>query len=98
MYEYIIVPCLFGAMLSTTICRLLIFWQKERTGRVFCFALVFATLCFLYLVSALRLAIPLRDTARAVLFLALVCGGFFEWRELIVYLRKKAEILQPKEI
>lgn len=91
VYRIVIIPALFGVLCMTTVARALIFWQKERTARVFFFFIAFLTLCLLYLVAALKLPTYLIDVGRITFFLSMLLGSIFEWKELIVYQIQKAQ-------
>jgi hypothetical protein len=88
---------LFGLVLLITIYKALVLWQMERTPLTICSFLVFASLQFLYLVTAAHWPTTWRDVARVVFLTALVGDNVFGWRALIVFLSaKNAGIVDAK--
>jgi len=89
----IFIPILFGLILITTILRGIIFWQMERTPKVFAFFMVFLCFCLLYLVLALapypQWQQAFRDSVRLVLLTSLVVGNWFQLVELRSFLAEK---------
>jgi len=82
-------PILFGLLLITAVNRAIVFWQEERSPQIFYIAMTYSCFCLLYLASSLEWPAPWRDAIRAILLWALAWGNWYEWRELIVFLRKK---------
>lgn len=93
------VPIVVGLFLSSTFCRLftIIVIKEEQTLKAFFFLLMFATFCFLYLVSALALSDFWHRTGQTVLFLSLALGNLFEWRDFLVKMREKDEVYHHVE-
>lgn len=98
LYTYLM-PILAGLSLLTFFCRLLTIWQKERTQRALVFSLVYFGLFILFLTFSLYsrtmqlvLALPYlvaSTGAYLLLAFALLLGNWYEWRDLVGYLRRK---------
>ena len=84
-------PLLFGLLLIAAINRVIVFWQRERTPRIFYEAMTYSCLFVLYLASALEWPSFWRDVARVILIWALVLGNWHEWRKLFVFLHRKED-------
>lgn len=85
----ILAPLIFGLLLITALNRAAVFWQRERTPRIFYSFLTFLMLCLLYLASSLVWPTLWRETVRVLLVLALIWGNYHEWKYLVEFLRKK---------
>lgn len=88
-WNIIYAAVLFGLVLLITIYKAVVLWQIERTPLAICSFLVFASLQFLYLVTAAHWPTWWRDAARIVFLAALLGDGVFGWRWLIVHLANK---------
>lgn len=88
-FTTIFAPLLFGLLLITALNRALVFWQRERSQRIFYSFLTFFCFCLLYVAAALLWPALWRDTIRIVLLWALVWGNYHEWKYLVDFLRKK---------
>ena len=82
-------PILFGLLLITAVNRAIVFWQEERSPQIFYIAMTYSCFCLLYLASSLEWPAPWRDAIRVVLLWSLAWGNWYEWRELLAFLRKK---------
>lgn len=85
------VPFLFILLLSASICRLVIFWQMERSVRVMAFLVVFVSFGVLVLGTTIKLPETVRTVTRCFLIGSLVIGNYLDWHALIVFLHKKYE-------
>jgi len=94
----ILAPLIFGLLLIMVLNRAIVFWQRERTERIFYSFLFFLTLCLLYLSLALAWPSLWREVVRVLLVWSLIWGNYHEWTDLVEFLRKKYNARQADVI
>lgn len=85
----ILAPLIFGLLLITALNRAAVFWYQEKSPRIFFSAMIFLTLCLLYLASSLMWSVFWREVVRVLMVLSLVLGNYYEWHNLRDFVRKK---------
>lgn len=98
IYTYLM-PVLAGLSLLTVICRVVTIWQKERTRRAIAFGLVYVSLFVLFLLFSLyarmtplvpvEFFLPVTTGGYVLLALAMALGNYYEWSDLVAFLRRK---------
>lgn len=101
VYTYLM-PLLAGFAFLNATCRVLVLWQKERSGRAVAFLLVHTSLFLLFLLFSIyarmtplvpvKIFLSVTTGGYLLLAVALLFGGYYEWRDLVAFLRKKDAI------